>query len=99
MLFFKLFIGPKLILIVLSAILFTIASTLFCSSSKLFLAFSRSSFDSFSVSKYLESISINSLFSSFKRFSLEFASIIMPLSLDISSSKVLRDFFIDSISS
>ncbi len=35
------------------------------------MADSRSSFDNFSVSKYLESISINSLFSSLSRFSLE----------------------------
>ena len=99
MLFLTLLIGAKLILILLSAMLFTTSSTSFCSLFNLFLASSRSSFDNFSVSKYLESISINSLFYSFRRFSLELASIIMPFSLDISSSKVLRDSFIDFISS
>ena len=45
-------------------------------------------FDNFSVSKYFESISIKSAFSSLSLFSLEFASIIIPLSLVISSSRV-----------
>ena len=82
-----------------SAILLTTSSTASCSFLSSFLAFSSSSLDSFSVSKYLESISIKSVFSSLSLFSLEFASIIIPLSLDMSSSKVCRDFLILSISS
>ena len=76
------------IFIVPSAILLTTSSTAFCSSLSLFLALSNSSLDSFSVSKYFESTSIKSVFSSLSLFSLEFASIIIPLSLVISSSRV-----------
>ena len=88
-----------LILIVSSAKLLTTSSTSFCSLSSSFFAFSRSSFDNFSVSKYFESTSIKSDFSSFNLFSLELASIIIPFSLDMSSSKVFIDFLIVSISS
>ena len=47
----------------------------------------------------MESISINSFFSSFNLFSFEFASITIPFSLPISSSNVWSVFFIFSISS
>ena len=97
--FLTFLIGPTLILIVPSAILLTTSSTASCSFLSSFLAPSKSSLDSFSVSKYLESISIRSFFSSLSLFSLEFASIIIPLSLVISSSRVLIDLFILSISS
>ena len=97
--FLTFLIGPTLMFIDPSAILVTTSSTAFCSSFNLFLASSNSSLESFSVSKYLESISIKSVFSSFSLFSLELASIIIPLSLDMSSSKVCRDFLILSISS
>ena len=82
-----------------SAKILIISSTDFCSSFKLFLAFQGLHLISFSVSKYLESISINSLFSSLNLFSFELASITIPFSLSISSSIVFKDFFIFSISS
>ena len=92
-------IGSILIFMLPLANISIISSTAFCSSLSWFFAFSRSSFDNFSVSKYLESISINSLFSSFNLFSFEFASITIPFSLSISSSIVFRDFLKFSISS
>ena len=82
-----------------SAIWLTTSSTAFCSSLSLFLASSNSLLDNFSVSKYLESTSIRSAFSSLSLFPLEFASIIIPFSRVISSSKVWRNFLILSISS
>ena len=97
--FLTFLIGPKLVFMLPSAMLFPTSSTASCSFFSSFLAFSKSSLDSFSVSKYLESISIRSAFSSLSLFSLELASIIIPLSLFISSSRVLIDLLIDSISS
>jgi len=97
--FLTFLIGPIAIFIFPSAKILIISSTDFCSSFNRFFAFSRSSFDNFSVSKYLESISINSAFSSFRRLSFELASITIPFSLSISSSIVFRDFLIFSISS
>ena len=86
--FLTLLIGPILIFKVPSAIVLTTSSTASCSFLSFLFAFSNSSFDNFSVSKYLESISIRSAFSSLSLFSFEFASIIIPLSLEISSSRV-----------
>ena len=97
--FFTFFIGPTLIFTVSSAKLFTTSSTAFCSSLSLFFALSNSSLDNFSVSKYFESVSINSVFSSFNLFSFELASMIIPFSLVISSSSVWIDFLMLSISS
>ena len=91
--------GPKLVFMLPSAILLTTSSTASCSFLSSFLAFSNSSLDSFSVSKYLESTSIRSAFSSLSLFSFELASMIIPLSLFISSSRVFIDLLIDSISS
>jgi len=82
------FIGPTLIFRAPSATVLTTSSTASCSFLSSPLALSNSSFDNFSVSKYLESISIRFAFSSLSLFSLELASIIIPLSLDISSSSV-----------
>ena len=80
--------GPILMFKVPSAIVLTTSSTASCSLLSFSFASSNSSLDSFSVSKYLESISIKSAFSSLSLFSFELASMIIPFSLEISSSRV-----------